>query len=136
MSGPVSPEPGAFTYSNMNFAVLSVLIEAVTGEAYERVVADRLLAPLGFTDMRMTSTFDVGPDEVSHNPRAGRNYMEVLGGAGAWNATPTEVATIYNSIDPATRGWKALSPQSMALMRQGVPTTQAGSTYGLGRHRP
>jgi D-alanyl-D-alanine carboxypeptidase len=132
MSGPVSPEPGAFTYSNMNFAVLSVLIEAVTGEAYERVVADRLLAPLGFTDMRMTSTFDVGPDEVSHNPRAGRNYMEVLGGAGAWNATPTEVATIYNSIDPATRGWKALSPASMALMRQGVPTTQAGSTYGLG----
>jgi D-alanyl-D-alanine carboxypeptidase len=109
-----------------------VLIEAVTGQAYERVVADRLLAPLGFTDMRMTGTFDLGPDEVSHNPRAGRNYMEVLGGAGAWNATPTEVATIYNSIDPSTGGWKSLSPESMALMRAGVPTTQPGSTYGLG----
>jgi D-alanyl-D-alanine carboxypeptidase len=132
MSGGISPPPAAFTYSNMNFAVLSVLIEAVTGKAYERVVADRLLAPLGFTDMRMTSTFDVGPDEVSHNPRAGRNYMEVLGGAGAWNATPAEVATIYNSIDQATPGWKALSPESMALMREGVPTTQSGSTYGLG----
>ena len=132
MSGPVSPAPGPYTYSNMNFVALSVLIEAVTGEAYERVVADRLLTPLGFTDMRMTSTFDVGPDEVSHNPRAGRNYMEVLGGAGAWNATPTEIATIYNSIDPATGGWKALAPATMALMRQGVPTTQVGSTYGLG----
>jgi D-alanyl-D-alanine carboxypeptidase len=132
MSGGISPPPAAFTYSNMNFAVLSVLIEAVTGKAYERVVADRLLAPLGFTDMRMTSTFDVGPDEVSHNPRAGRNYMEVLGGAGAWNATPAEVATVYNSIDPSTPGWKALSPESMALMREGVPTTQSGSTYGLG----
>ena len=115
MSGPVAPAPGAYIYSNMNFAVLSVLIEAVTGQAYERVVADRLLAPLGFTDMRMTGTFDLGPDEVSHNPRAGRNYMEVLGGAGSWNATPTEVATIYNSIDPATGGAKALSPESMAL---------------------
>jgi D-alanyl-D-alanine carboxypeptidase len=132
MSGPVSPAPGSFAYSNMNFAVLSVLIEAVTGQAYERVVADRLLAPLGFTDMRMTSTFDVGPDEVSHDPRAGRNYMEVLGGAGAWNATPTEVATIYNSIDPATAGWKALSPETMALMRDPTPTTDPSATYGLG----
>ena len=132
MSGPVAAAPGAYIYSNMNFAALSVLIEAVTGQAYERVVADRLLAPLGFTDMRMTGTFDLGPDEVSHNPRAGRNYMEVLGGAGSWNATPTEVATIYNSIDPATGGAKTLSPESMASMRQGVPTTQPGSTYGLG----
>jgi D-alanyl-D-alanine carboxypeptidase len=132
MSGPVSPAPGPFTYSNMNFAVLSVLIEAITGEPYERVVRENLLEPLGFTDMRMTSTFDVGPDEVSHNPRAGRNYMEVLGGAGAWNATPTEVATIYNSIDPATGGWKAISPASMALLRQGVSTNETGSTYGLG----
>jgi D-alanyl-D-alanine carboxypeptidase len=132
MSGPVSPAPGSYTYSNMNFVALSVLIEAITGEAYERVVTDRLLAPLGFTDMRMTSTFDLGPDEVSHNPRAGRNYMEVLGGAGAWNATPTEVATIYNSIDPATPGWKAMSPDTMALMRQPTPTTEPNSTYGLG----
>jgi D-alanyl-D-alanine carboxypeptidase len=116
----------------MNFVALSVLIEAITGETYERVVTDRLLAPLGFTDMRMTSTFDLGPDEVSHNPRAGRNYMEVLGGAGAWNATPTEVATIYNSIDPATPGWKAMSPDTMALMRQPTPTTEPNSTYGLG----
>jgi D-alanyl-D-alanine carboxypeptidase len=132
MSGPAAPAPTGYTYSNMNFAVLSVLIEAITGQAYERVVADRLLAPLGFTDMRMTATFDLGPDEVFHNPRAGRNYMEVLGGAGAWNATPTQVAMIYNAIDPATAGWKALSPESMALMREGVPTTEPSSTYGLG----
>ena len=132
MAGPVSPAPGSYTYSNMNFVALSVLIEAITGQAYERVVADRLLAPLGFTDMRLTSTFDVGPDEVSHNPRAGRNYMEVLGGAGSWNATPAQVATIYNSIDPATPGWKALSPETMALMRQPTPTTEPNSTYGLG----
>jgi D-alanyl-D-alanine carboxypeptidase len=132
MTGPVAPSPGAYTYSNMNYAVLSVLIEALTGQAYERVVAERLLAPLGFGDMRMTATFDLGPDEVSHNPRAGRNYMEVLGGAGAWNATPTQVATIYNSIDPATGGWKAMSPESMALMRQGVRTTEPSATYGLG----
>lgn len=132
MSGPVSAAPGSYTYSNMNFVALSVLIEAITGQTYERVVSDRLLAPLGFTDMRMTSTFDVGPDEVSHSPRAGRNYMEVLGGAGGWNATPTQVATIVNSIDPTTPGWKSLTPESMALMRDPTPTTDPTSTYGLG----
>jgi D-alanyl-D-alanine carboxypeptidase len=132
MTGPVSAAPGSYTYSNMNFVALSVLIEALTGQTYERVVSDRLLAPLGFTDMRITSTFDVGPDEVSHNPRAGRNYMEVLGGAGAWNATPTQVATIYNSIDPNTPGWKALAPETMALMREPTPTTDPTATYGLG----
>lgn len=132
MSGPVSAAPGSYTYSNMNFVALSVLIEAVTGQTYERVVSDRLLAPLGFTDMRITSTFDVGPDEVSHDPRGGRNYMEVLGGAGAWNATPMQVATIYNSIDPNTPGWKALAPDTMALMRDPTPTTDATTTYGLG----
>ncbi len=122
----------AYTYSNMGYAVLTVLIEAVTGQAYERVVSDRLLAPLGFTDMRMTGTFDVGPDEVSHHPTAGRNYMEVLGGAGSWNATPTQVAAIYNAIDPATPGWKALTPESMAIMRYRLPTGLPPDEYGLG----
>jgi D-alanyl-D-alanine carboxypeptidase len=131
MSGPVA-SGGGYTYSNMSYAVLSVLIEAVTGQTYERVVGDRLLAPLGFTDMRLTGTFEIGPDEVSHHATPGRNYMEALGGAGSWNATPTQVAGIYNSIDPATGGWKALTPESMAVMRYRLPTGSAPDEYGLG----
>jgi D-alanyl-D-alanine carboxypeptidase len=131
MSGSVGG-PSSFLYSNMNYAVLSVLIEAVTGQTYERVVADRLLIPLGITGMRMAGTHELGPDEVSHDPTPGRNFMEALGGAGAWNATPAEVVTIYNSIDPATPGWKALSPESLAMMRAGVATSSPTSTYGFG----
>jgi D-alanyl-D-alanine carboxypeptidase len=124
--------PGTYTYSNMNFAALTVLIEAVTGSTYESVVAEQLLSPLGLAGMRMTGTYDLGPDEVSHHPAPGRNYMEALGGAGAWNATPTEVVTIVNSIDPATRGWKALTPETLAVMRYSVPVEIPPDGYGLG----
>jgi D-alanyl-D-alanine carboxypeptidase len=116
-----------FRYSNMNFCVLGVLIEAVTGKTYERVVYERLLTPLGVSGMRMASTYDLGPDEVSHHPTPNRNYMETLGAAGSWNATPTDLVTILNSVDPKTPGWKALSVEMMESMRSGSPTG-----YGLG----
>lgn len=123
---------GGFVYSNMNYCVLGVLIEAVTGKTYERVVHERLLTPLGIGGMRMSSTYDLGPDEVSHHPTPGRNFMETLGAAGAWNATPSDLVTIVNSIDPATPGWKALSTEMATAMRSRVPTGQPPAGYGLG----
>ncbi len=123
---------GGYNYSNLGYVLLTVLIEAVTGQAYERVVHDELLAPLGLDGMRMTSTYEVGPDEVSHHPRPGRLFMEALGGAGAWNATTSDLVTIVNSIDPTTPGWKALSPTMMTAMRYRVPTGAEPSGYGLG----
>jgi D-alanyl-D-alanine carboxypeptidase len=123
---------GGYNYSNVGYVLLTVLIEAVTGKAYERVVHEELLDPLGLDGMRMTSTYEVGPDEVSHHPRPGRFFMEALGGAGAWNATPSDLVTIVNSVDPKTPGWKALSPQMMTAMRYRVPTGAEPSGYGLG----
>lgn len=131
LSGPVAGAAG-YNYSNMSYCVLSVLIEAVTGRAYERVVAERLLAPLGIDEMRMTGTYELGPDEVSHHPLPGRTYLEALGGAGAWNATPADLVAIVNSIDPATGGWKALPPESMAAIRYRVPNGRPPAGYGLG----
>jgi D-alanyl-D-alanine carboxypeptidase len=122
----------AFRYSNMNYCLLGVLIEAVTGKTYERVVYERLLTPLGIGGMRMPSTYDLGPDEVSHHPTPNRNYMETLGAAGAWNATPTDLVTIVNSIDPETPGWKALAPETMRAMRYRVPGPLPPTGYGLG----
>lgn len=121
-----------YNYSNLGYVLLTVLIEAVTGRTYERVVNDELLEPLGIEGMRMTSTYELGPDEVSHHPRPGRLFMEALGGAGAWNATPAHLVTIINSIDPKTPGWKALSPEMMSAMRYRVPTGGEPSGYGLG----
>lgn len=121
-----------FDYSNMGYCVLGVLIEAVTGKTYERVVDERLLTPLGISGMRMTSTYELGPDEVSHHPTPGRNFMETLGAAGAWNATPTDLVTILDAVDPETPGWKALSDDMMRAMRHRVPTGDEPAGYGLG----
>jgi D-alanyl-D-alanine carboxypeptidase len=121
------PAAAGYRYSNMNYCVVGLLLEAVTGMAYERVVQERLLDPLGIAGMRITSTYEIGPDEVDHQPSTNRNFMETLGAAGAWNATPSDLVAILNSIDPTTPGWKALSPEAMLAMR---PPMVGG--YGLG----
>ena len=108
---------GGYRYSNMSYCVLGVLIEATTGKTYERVVQERLLTPLGINGMRMPSTYDLGPDEASHHPGPGRNAMETLGGAGSWNATPSDLVRILNSIDHSTPGWKAVSVDTATAMR-------------------
>lgn len=126
LAGSVPPVAG-YRYSNMNYCVVGLLFEALAGSTYERVVHERLLVPLGIEGMRFTSTYEVGPDEVDHYPSPNRNFMETLGAAGAWNATPTDLVRILNSIDPATPGWKALTPESMQLMQP----PQVGG-YGLG----
>lgn len=123
---------GGYDYSNMGYCVLGVLVEAVTGRTYERVVQERLLTPLGISGMRMPSTYDLGPDEVSHHPAPNRNYMETLGAAGSWTATPADLVAIVDAVDPETEGWKALSPESMAMLRHRGAVIGSPSGYGLG----
>jgi|FLOH01.1.fsa_nt_gi D-alanyl-D-alanine carboxypeptidase len=108
---------GRFQYSNMNFCLLGIAIEALTGERYESVVRREVLDPLGIDGMRMAETFDVGVGDVEHRSEAGRNYMEVLGAAGAWIATPTDLVAILDSIDLATPGTKLLDAATLVEMQ-------------------
>ncbi len=126
--------PGVgFRYSNMNFCVLGLLIEAVTGEPYEQVVYEQLLTPLGISGMRLASTYDPGPDEIEHRTSIGRNYMESLGAAGAWVATPSDLVTILNSLDLTTPGWKPLNPYTVLSMRTSVNDPLVPDRgYGMG----
>src|SRR5688572_13157801 len=102
----------------MNFCLLSILIEIVTGQPYETVVHERLLAPLGINGMRIAGTFDPQPDEVVHPSFPNRNYMETLGGAGAWTATPSDVVKIVDSLDNTKPGFHPLANDLAALMRR------------------
>ena len=108
---------GRFLYSNMNFCLLGIAIEVLTGERYESVVRREVLDPLGIDGMRMADTFDVGVGDVEHRSEDGRNYMEVLGAAGAWIATPTDLVAILDSIDPATPGTKLLDAATLVEMQ-------------------
>lgn len=121
---------GGFRYSNMNYCVLGLVIEQVTGQDYETAVYERLLTPLALSGLRLAPTYDPGPGEVEHRSVPGRNYMEVLGAAGAWVATPTDLVTIFDSLDHTTPGFKPLSADTVAMMLQTPQGADRG--YGMG----
>ncbi len=128
-----SLQGGGYRYSNMNFCVLGLLIEQLTGQDYEQVVYERLLTPLGISGMRLAPTYDPGPGEVVHRSAPGRNYMEVLGAAGAWVASPGDLVTIIDSLDPTTPGWKPLDAATVAAMKTAVNDPLAPDRgYGMG----
>jgi D-alanyl-D-alanine carboxypeptidase len=116
---------GGYTYSNMNYCVAGVLIEALTGTSYTAAAYEQLLTPLGLSGMRLANTFDPGPQEVLHATTLGRNYMETLGAAGSWIATPSDLVTILDSLDYTTPGFKPLEPETVQLM-----ATPGGAAFG------
>jgi D-alanyl-D-alanine carboxypeptidase len=124
---------GGFRYSNMNYCILGLLVEHLTGEPYEQVVYERLLTPLGISGMRLAPTYDPGPGEVQHRSVPDRNYMEALGAAGAWVATPSDLVRIIDSLDASTPGWKPLEPETVAAMTTSAtdPLTPDRG-YGMG----
>jgi D-alanyl-D-alanine carboxypeptidase len=123
---------GGYVYSNMNFCVVAMAIEALTGLSYEQAIYRYLLTPLGISGMRLAPTFDPGPDEAQHFTTPGRNYMETLGGAGGWIATPSDLVNIFDSLDVSTSGFKPLDAATVLAMVV-PPGSQLGERgYGLG----
>jgi D-alanyl-D-alanine carboxypeptidase len=135
LTGHLLAPPGTlYRYSNMNFCVLGLVIEQATGQPYESVVQARLLRPLGIDDMRMAGTYDVRPGEVLHPTTPGRNFMETLGGAGAWLGTADDLVRIIDALDRTRPGWHPLSQAMLDQMlapRPGVGYSP-GQWYGLG----
>jgi D-alanyl-D-alanine carboxypeptidase len=133
---PLSRAPGTrHIYSNLNFCLLGLLIADVTGRPYEQSVDELLLRPLGITGMRLVATIDPDPNEVVHVSGANRTYMQSLGGAGAWVATPTDMVRILDSLDPTTVGWHPLSPELADLMHTALDVAYPEPEkrrYGLG----
>lgn len=133
--GLLAPPGTRYTYSNMNYCLLGLLVEDVAGRPYEDVVQDRLLSPLGISGMRLAGTYDDDPTHVVHPSAPFRNYMEVLGAAGSWVATPADVVTILASLDLRSEGFHPLSADTVELMRTPVVTAERPDPtrgYGLG----
>lgn len=131
-------DPGtAFRYSNTNFCLLGLLIEKVTGESFEAAIKERVLDPLGIK-AHLAPTFDTVSGDAVHASGAGRNYMEVLGPAGGWVATPLDVAKLAAALRPEATGPRLLDTATVAAMRVAVPVPVEtpppanGWSYGLG----
>jgi len=128
----VGDKPGAaWRYSGGGYTLLQMIIEDVTGEAFNDYMRKTVLMPLGMTH----STF-VDPDPA--------HLAEVYDADGRETYyrrfTALAAAALFTSVDDMTRFVEAqlpgrksvLKPQTLALMRQPVSHIYGIPVWGLG----
>ena len=130
-------DPGtAFQYSNTNFCLLGLLLEKVTGQPFEAVIRERVLQPIGIS-AHLAPTFDTERGDALHASSPGRNYMEALGPAGGWVASPLDIAKLASALRDES-DQQLLDPAAVDAMRVRVsvpvevPPPANGWSYGMG----
>ena len=125
--------PGAgFSYVNMNFCLLSLVVEAVTGEPYAQALQERVLDVRDVHDVEQGRSAALVPGEVSHangapwDPGVGW-FMESLLGAGGLVGTPTDLVRVVDGLDPGMPGEHLLDPLTYLQM-----LTPGPGGWGLG----
>ena len=143
-------DPGTMSeYSNFGYLMLSLVIEQVTGEAYEDWIRENVLQAAHCTDMHLAYNYykDRYPNETRYymqsNDKAverydnsgilvprcyGGNDIRALKGAGAWVCSVPELARFVASIDGQDEVPDILSRESIESMT----FTTDSVTYGLG----
>ena len=108
-------------YSNFGYLLLSEIIEKVSGMPYEKFIQTKVLEPSGCYDMHIAGIYydNKRPNEVRYYTHEGdgkyvteyngsgqmveRCYggtnLPILSGAGAWCASPAEIARLVACID-------------------------------------
>lgn len=125
-------------YSNFSYLLLSEIIERVSGMPYEEFMKKEVLEPAGCFDMHIGGTYyaDKRPNEVRYYTHEGDGkYIEeytgsgrmvercyggtnlpLLSGAGAWCASPAEIARFVASIDGRPEVKDIISEESFSQM--------------------
>lgn len=144
MAHPPAFVPGAdWAYSNTNYVLAGMVVEAVTGNGYAREIERRLLRPLGLRHTSLPGT------SAAIEGRHGRAYSTLY--------SPREDPPVYDvtALDPSLAGasgemisttgdlivffrallsGRVLPPRQLAEMTETVPTGEAAPAdrYGLG----
>ena len=136
-------------YSNVGYMILSLVIEEVTGEPYERFIRREVLEKAGCRDFHIAGIYykDKHPGETryyvpSNEPLVpeynnsgdsvvrcyGGNNIPALQGAGAWVASAPELALLVASIDGRDEIPDIISKESVEEMTRYIDK----ETYSLG----
>lgn len=130
--GRVFPPGSHFAYSNTNYVVLGLVIEAITGNPAESEIRSRLLVPAGAAD-----TFMAGyePGEVTAlpygDPGAAVDYLPLDTSswtAGALASTPADLVRFGSALFAGG----LLSVDGLAAMTIPQAAGGEGAHYGLG----
>lgn len=139
MSQPLRNKPGSsFAYSNLDYCILGLIINKVTGSpygysGYERYVKSNILAPLGIYNMQIGSTqmkyrvagetkyyrdpATVSPAELANSAYLPYSADEILRknfGNGGWIATPKDLAIFMQALNQG----RILNNQSLRTMQE------------------
>lgn len=102
-AGRVTGTPDRYLYSNDNYVLLTKLVVEVTDKPFSVAVRELVWQPLGVDGGRL--------DVMTRG-------TQVLGGSGAWVATPRDVAVLFDALNPGSpggsfslrAGWCACTP--------------------------
>jgi D-alanyl-D-alanine carboxypeptidase len=115
--------PGKWEYSNTNYVILGMIIEAVTGAEVAEVLRERILTPIG-----AEATFFNGSEPLEGEIAYGQSFLGTNGAtfldpSATWCAGNI-VATLGDLVDWAERRGSGSfhSPAMQAEMMTGAPT--------------
>lgn len=142
LTRPAVFEPGArWEYSNTNYLVLGLLIEAVTDRALAQQIDERIAAPLGLEHTYLPSPGEWmlrGEHPVGYHAQTPGDLRDIsemdtsfAWAAGAMVSTPRELNTFMSALV----GGELLSDTALALMQTTVPAGDElwpDGAYGLG----
>ena len=132
---PLYPPGANYTYSNVNYIILTLIADKAAGVPYEEYVTRTILLPLGMNDTYFPHTSTIpGPHMQAQLRDANGTVRDYTGlyiqfdrGAGDIISTTGDM----NRFHRALREGKIISKTSLADMEKGTP--QSGKKgYGLG----
>lgn len=131
-------EAGRWSYSNTGYTLLGMVIEKIEGKAIDESFETRIFTPLGMTETYMWNGI---PRKSFGLPRswlaAPYDYetteWNMSQGAAAGGVIST-VDDMHLFIEALVAGRLFRSPETLALMQQGVPS-DPGVEYGIGLKR-
>lgn len=121
-AGPVrGPAGERFAYNNCDTWVLQAVLERATGLPYERLVAQRLTAPLGLTSLALAPAAPVPHGEpvgyLANGEREPDIQLRSFGAGGALLGTAQDLWR----FDRALMQGRLLGPQALKTLWQGEP---------------
>lgn len=158
MGQPLQFDPGTqYAYSNFGYCVLGRIIEKVSGQDYQSYMRERLLRPMGITDMRIghTRLNERAAGEVHYYDYPGAPlvrsvfsdvkepvptpyggfYLEALDAHGGWIASAVDLMRFVAAEDRYPQRPDFLSAASLSLMleRPAPPLwVNTPTYYGMG----
>lgn len=131
---PLLAPPGkAFAYSSVNYTLLAMIIEQLSGETYDAYLARQFFLPLGMTHTYYIQNAGLIKDLVTPYERgpklAVRWHSSLLLGGGSYASTNADLARWTTAL----QGGKVLKPASLKAMDSALTLTDGKRfPYGYG----